>query len=138
MEFTVPKFIEKEAKIIGPLTFKQFLCLVIPGATVFIAYYTLPVAITIFLAIILMGMGLAFAFYKPGGRSFPLVMKNFVTFYPSSKLYVWKIKNIPPKIIKKEKTEEKNKKETVVSPTITNSKLGNLASKIDTYGGINQ
>ena len=36
MEFTVPKFIEKEAKIIGPLTFKQFLCLVIPGATVFI------------------------------------------------------------------------------------------------------
>ena len=135
MEFTVPKFIEREAKIIGPLTFKQFLCLVIPGATVFIAYYTLPIAIAIFLAVVLMGGGLAFAFLKIGGRSFPIVMKNFVTFYPSSKLYVWKIKNIPPKIIKKEK-EKKKKQENVIAPTITNSKLGNLSSKIDTYGGV--
>ena len=135
MEFTVPKFIEREAKIIGPLTFKQFLCLVIPGATVFIAYYTLPLAIAIFLTVVLMGGGLAFAFLKIGGRSFPIVMKNFVTFYPSSKLYVWKIKNIPPKIIKKEK-EKKKKQENVIAPTITNSKLGNLSSKIDTYGGV--
>ena len=135
MEFTVPKFIEKEAKIIGPLTFKQFLCLVIPGTTVFISYYVLPLAITIFLAIILMSGGLAFAFLKIGGRSFPVVMKNFVTFYPSSKLYVWKQKQIPPRIIKKEKEKEK-KQENVIAPTITNSKLGNLSSKIDTYGGV--
>ena len=136
MEFTVPKFIEKEAKIIGPLTFKQFLCLVIPGTTVFIAYYAnLHIVLVVFLAIILMGGGLAFAFLKIGGRSFPVVMKNFVTFYPSSKLYVWKQKAIPPRIIKKEKEKEK-KKEDVIAPTITNSKLGNLSSKIDTFGQI--
>jgi hypothetical protein len=136
MEFTVPKFIEKEAKIIGPLTFKQFLCLVIPGTTVFIAYYArLPIVLVIFMGIILMGGGLAFAFLKIGGRNFPTVMKNFVTYYPSSKLYVWKMKQIPPRIIKKEKTEKK-KKEDVVSPTITNSKLRNLSKRIDTYGQV--
>ncbi|MCK4355234.1 PrgI family protein [Candidatus Parcubacteria bacterium] len=132
MEFTVPKFIEKEAKIIGPLTFKQFLCLLIPGATVFLAYYTLPLAIAILLAIVLMGGGIALAFLKIGGRSFPVVMKNFVTFYPSVKLYVWKRKAIPPKIIKKEEVKQK-KKEIAISPKVTESKLKNLSSRIETF-----
>jgi thiol:disulfide interchange protein len=132
MEFTVPKFIEKEAKIIGPLTFKQFLCLLIPGATVFLAYYTLPLAIAILLAIVLMSGGIALAFLKIGGRSFPVVMKNFVTFYPSVKLYVWKRKAIPPKIIKKEEVKQK-KKEIAISPKVTESKLKNLSSRIETF-----
>ena len=133
MEFTVPKFIEKEAKIIGPLTFKQFLCLLIPGAVVFLAYYTLPLAIAILLAIILMGGGIALAFLKIGGRSFPVVMKNFVTFYPSVKLYIWKRKAIPPKIIKKQEIKKEEKKETTFSPKVTESKLKNLSSKIETF-----
>ena len=134
MEFTVPKFIEKEAKIIGPLTFKQFLSLVIPGAAVFIAYYgRVHLAIVIPLGIILMGSGLAFAFVKIGGRSFPVFLKNFVAFYPSVKLYVWKRKSIPPKIIKKEKPAKTGREQPVAAPTITNSKLKDLSSKIETY-----
>ncbi len=101
----------------------------------FISYYTLPLAITILLGIVLIGGGIAFAFLKIGGISFPIVIKNFVTFYPSVKLYVWKRKSIPPKIIKTQESEvKKEKKEITISPKITESKLKNLSSKIEGYG----
>jgi len=36
MRYTVPQFIEHEAKIIGPLTFKQFTYLAMAGAGCFV------------------------------------------------------------------------------------------------------
>ena len=102
MQFTVPQFIEEEAKIVGPLTFKQLLYLAGPGIIIFFLYFSLAktnllafIIITIFLA----GLALAVAFLKIGGYSLPILFKNFFGFFVSSKIYLWGKKIGPTKII---------------------------------------
>lgn len=130
MRFTVPKFIEREAKIIGPLTFKQFLYLGGAGAILFAIYFMMPFSLFVVIAIIVMGGAAALAFIKMEGQTLLVIVKNFSMFFSSPKLYIWKRKALPPKIIKKEKSEPKEKEITLL-PKITGSKLKNLSSKIE-------
>ena len=136
MQFQVPQFIEKEAKIVGPLTFKQFLYLGAAGVVVFFLYFYLAAKnllafslITIFLVI----GALAFAFLKVGGQPLLSIFLKFFNFSFSSKIYLWKKKAISPKIIKK---EEKLKKEEVSEePTLKlaeKSQLKKLSTQIET------
>lgn len=131
MRFVVPKFIEREAKIIGPLTFKQFLYLGGAGAILFAIYFMMPFSLFVVIAIILMGGAAAFAFVKMEGRSLLVIVKNFFMFFSSPKLYIWKRKTLSPKIIKKEKPKEEEK-EIAPLPKITGSKLKDLSAKIET------
>ena len=131
MQFTVPKFIDREAKIIGPFTFKQFLYLSVPGAICFMLYFTVPFPLFIILAVILMGGALCFALIKIEGRSIPVILKNSLIFFSSSKLYIWKRKSLPPRMIKKENVKPKEEKIAPI-PRVTESKLKGLATKIET------
>ena len=131
MRFIVPKFIDREARILGPLTFKQFLALAGVAAILFMLYYTLPFSIFIIFAIVLTTTALSFVFIKIQGQSLPFVLKNFLTFSSNSKLFLWKKKDIAPKIIKKEKIEEEKEEKNNVELKITKSKLKNLSSKLD-------
>lgn len=130
MRFVVPKFIDREARILGPLTFKQFLGLGGVGAILFMLYYSLPFSIFIISAIILTTTAFSFIFIKIQGQSLPFVLKNFLTFSSNSKLYLWKKKDISPKIIKKEKIEKAKEAETI-KLKISQSKLKNLSSRLD-------
>ena len=135
MRFQVPQFIEAEAKIVGPLTFKQLLYLVGPGLIIFFLYFSLAktnllvfILITVFLA----GLALSFAFLKIGGYSFSVLLKNFLSFFISSKIYLWEKKATPPKIIPK---KEKPKEEVPETPTLKiaeKSQLKKLSSQIET------
>lgn len=136
MQFTVPQFIEEEAKIVGPLTFKQLLYLAGPGIIIFFLYFSLAktnllafIIITIFLA----GLALAVAFLKIGGYSLPVLFRNFFSFFVSSKIYLWGKKIGPPKIIqKKEKPKEE---EITAEPTlkiVEKSHLRKLSTYIET------
>ncbi|MGB2762408.1 MAG: PrgI family protein [Minisyncoccales bacterium] len=135
MRFTVPKFIEHEAKIVGPLTFKQFIYVGIAGGISFVLYFTIPLAQCLIAAVILMGGALVLAFVKIEGRSLPTIIKDFFMFSSSPKLYIWKKKGLPPKFLEKEpfstKTAE-GKKEKASNLTITGSKLGQLSSQLET------
>ena len=107
MRFTIPQFIEYETKIVGPLTFKQFIFVGLAGAISFVLYFSVP--FTIFLAAaIILGLGsLALAFLKIDGLSLPSVLQNFFMFSLSPKIYLWKKREMPPKmIIKKEALKE--------------------------------
>jgi hypothetical protein len=110
MEFIVPKFIEREPKIVGPLTFKQFIYVGIPGGICFLLYFIIGkknFPLFILIAIVLMGGGLAFSFLKIKGHSLPVFLKNFFTFSTSTKIFIWRRKIMPPKIQKVKKIEEK-------------------------------
>ena len=76
MRFTVPQFIEHEAKIIGPLTFKQFIFIGGAGVICFILYFLTPFFIFFIFSIILIGGGVALGFFKINGKSLPLVLIN--------------------------------------------------------------
>ena len=107
MRFTVPQFIEYEAKVMGPFTFKQFIIVATAGIICFIFFLKTPLYIFLPVWIIVGGGALALTFLKISGRS-PLVMlQNFLMFSISSKIYLWKRKRIPPKILKKEVIKKK-------------------------------
>ena len=90
MRFTVPQFIEHEAKIIGPLTFKQLTYVGTAGVIIFILYHkNLPGHIFWSITIILALGSSALAFLKINGKPLPVVIANFLGFFSSSKIYIW-------------------------------------------------
>lgn len=130
-QFTVPQFIEHEPKIVGPLTFKQFIFIGIAIAICFIFYFTLPFFVFILATIIIMLGGAALAFLKTGGRSLPVVLKNFFAFFLAPKIYLWKQKTgLPPKIMKA--TPQKIIEKSTVPSVAGKSRLNTLSTQIET------
>lgn len=134
MQFTVPQFIEKEAKIIGPLTFKQFIFIGVAGALCFILYFSFGennLFLFILLAILIMGIAIALAFVKTAGQSLPTVIANFFRFSIGSKIYIWKKKEVPvisftnPSVFKKEKEETSLK-------IVEKSRLKKIGTQLET------
>lgn len=135
MQFTVPKFIDREAKIIGPFTFKQFLIIGIAGGIVLLLYFVLPRTQLIIVTFFLIGGALVLIFVKIQGRSILVLLKDFFMFSSSSKLYIWERKNIPPKFLKSKK-EKKLKlgeeKEKVSAIVVTGGKLRGISTQLET------
>ncbi len=130
MEFTVPQFIEYEAKVIGPFTFKQFIVVGGAGIVCFILYLKVHFLIFLPLAVIIGGGALALTFLKLGGRTPLVVLKNFMFYSVSPKMYLWKRKIIAPKLIKKEEKKEIEEEPTL--RVVKKSKLRELATKVET------
>lgn len=90
MEYQVPQFIEVEDKIIGPLTLRQFIYVAGAGGLciVFVAY--LPIIIALLLAIPVVALAAALAFYKVNGKPFVAVLEAGFNYYTGAKLFLWK------------------------------------------------
>ena len=131
--YRVPKFIEKDPEIIGPMTFKEFAYIGVAGLISAILYFTMPLIPFILTAILLFGIAIALAFITIGGKSLPMVILHSVSFLFSSKIYLWKKKKGTPKVIKKKK-QEPQKKETDQSPLkmTQKSRLKEMETKIKT------
>ena len=114
MRFTVPQFIEREAKIIGPLTFKQFLYIGSAGLACFMIYFSFSFDIFLMSCFFLGGIAAAFAFLEIDGIPLQKFIWNFFKYNLSPKIYLWKKggmekANIQEKIsIQGTKTEEDN------------------------------
>lgn len=133
MRFTVPQFIEHETKIVGPLTFKQFIYIGAAGAVVFFLYFSLAkknFLLFLLVSIVLMLMGTTLAFLKIGGRGLPTIIMNFFHFSISPKMYIWKKTDKPVEVLKKEI------KKTGVPETILKvageSQLKKLSTRVET------
>ena len=85
MQFTIPQFIEKEAKIVGPLTFKQFIFIGTAGAICIFLYFVVTLPVFIIIAVFLLGGASSLAFLKIKKTPIPLVLKNFFIFYLNQK-----------------------------------------------------
>ncbi|MEK7482423.1 MAG: PrgI family protein [Patescibacteria group bacterium] len=95
----MPQFVERESKVIGPFTFKQFIPIGIAGVILFMIYFTSPMSIFIPLCVILGVPALAFAFLKIQGQTLPTVIKNFFIYSASPRIYLWKRKTMAPRLI---------------------------------------
>jgi len=92
MRFIVPQFIEHEAKVIGPLTFSQFIYVGMAGGVCFALYFMLPLPLFIAACIVLLGGALSMAFLKINGRPLLSVLGSFLKFNLMPKMYIWKKK----------------------------------------------
>lgn len=89
-QFQVPQFIEVEDKIIGPLTLKQFMYLVVGAALLFILYFYLKFALWFLAVLIVAPLAMALAFLKINGRPFVYFLMAIIGFIFKPKLYLWK------------------------------------------------
>ena len=134
MQFQVPLFIERESKIVGPLTFKQFLYLAVAGVVIVIMRtFGLPVFLFLVLTVILIIIALLLAFLNVGGRTLPQILTNLFAFFVSSKIFIWQRKQFSPKFV--ERIPRLKKEEVEETPTLKiaeKSRLKKLSSEIET------
>ena len=133
MEFTVPQFIEKEPKLIGPFTFKQFIYVAIAGAACFFLYFFVGkknFALFVLIAVVLFGGALALAFLKIKGYTLPMLFKNFLTYTITPKIFLWYRKFAPPKVSKIRKFEKPETEEEATLKMVEKSHLQNLSTKL--------
>jgi len=134
-QYLVPKFIEKEPTIIGPLTFRQFIYIGIAGLISGILFFTLEsVWITIIISVILFGVAISLAFFTLGGKTLPSVLWDSVKFFASPKVYLWKKKRSSPKIIKpKEEETKEEKKKGIPLKVVGRSRLKETETRVKTW-----
>ncbi len=94
MDFQVPQFLDIEDKIFGPLTFRQFVYIAGGAGAAFVVYSILsqflPSVISIVIAVPLVGLGLALAFYKINERPLVYTVQAAIQYAFRGKSYKWK------------------------------------------------
>jgi hypothetical protein len=98
MNFTIPQFIEMESKVVGPLTFKQFVFVATGTAISFSLYFSLgklsmPLALA--LIAIIEGGACALAFVKVDGIDIIKVIRHYIEFAAKPRIYLWQSFRLP-------------------------------------------
>lgn len=134
MQFQVPQFIEREAQVVGPLTFRQFAFLAAAGGIAFVLYFLLPFVMFAAASVVLAGFGLLAAFVQVGGKSLPALFVDFLNFQMAGKIYYWKKKRVFASAAQKVAAQPA---ESMAQPRTTQialskeSKIGKLSTKIE-------
>ena len=136
MRFTVPQFIEYEAKILGPLTFRQFTFVGLAGAICFVLYYSIGKTdpfIFFTLSFCLIGGALGLGFVKIGGRELPVILTNLFIFNLSPKIYLWK-KSTKAEVVYQREVSVQKKENIEETPLkiAGNSQLKKIQTRIET------
>lgn len=137
MRFVTPQFIDIEPKIIGPITARQFIILVIGGGFTFLSYKIFDLVVFILLVVFFfLPIILSFAFLNINGRPFHFFLLSFIQTSRRPSLRIWKKENIAFKEIEIKK--EKIKTEIItVRRTLPMRKLSHLSLQVDTGGKFN-
>lgn len=132
MQFRVPKFLEMQARIVGPLSFSQTIYFAVAGMILVVLFYLLPLSWFIILAIVIGGAAISLVFVKIENVPLPQLFTQSFGYFLSPRIYLWKKKEplTPIKLVEKKREEKEEEKEAPlrVSPK---SRLKRLASKIE-------
>ncbi len=90
MRFEVPQFIEIEDKIIGPLTWKQFVYLAGGVGILLMLYFILPFILFVLIGLPFGILSGSLAFHRVNNRPFSVFLESFFTYFSKNKLYLWR------------------------------------------------
>lgn len=137
MQYPVPQFIEREARIVGSLHFKQIIFLAVSAGLSFLLWSILPRPIAIIVVPLVVLAGLALAFFKPNGRPLSDVLGYVFSYLFSARRYLWHKEEIEtdfPIITSDpipQKTNQRSKSDDLIS-IAPRGRLDKLKSKIET------
>lgn len=95
MHAQVPQYLDIEDKIIGPLTLKQFIYLLLGGGLLFLLFNMLKFSAFILVAIPIGLLTFLITFYKIGNQKFSQFLASLLGFVTKPNIYTWK--KLPPK-----------------------------------------
>ncbi|MCX6784371.1 MAG: PrgI family protein [Candidatus Komeilibacteria bacterium] len=132
-QFHVPQFIDVEDTIIGPITVRQFVIMLIGAFFCFMEYKLSDFGLFVVLAIFTVGIFALFAFFKINGMPFYYFLVNVAETLKKPKIRIWsRLRHQeanPVQVLEKPK-------ETLVihKPLVTKSQLQELSLLVDTGG----
>ena len=88
-QFVVPQFIDVEDKILGPITIRQFLILLVGGLAMFLGFRFGDYSFKIFSLVVFGGVSLIIAFVKINGQPFHYFVLNIVGTLRRPGLRIW-------------------------------------------------
>lgn len=134
-QYQTPQFIEREAKIIGPLSFRQAAYVGVPLAVNFALWFIIAAdyfIVFVAIALLLQGAGIALAFGKVEGKTFPEVIMNVLFFLSKPKTYVWQRGNAKLHFKKEEYVGPANGAGLQKAELVRKSRVADLAVKVQT------
>lgn len=137
-QFVVPQFIDVESKIIGPITTKQFVIMIVWGLMTFITYKLLDIAAFALFFIFWTGIMGLFGFYKVNGRPFYIFLMILMQGQKKPSLRVWRHEVSMDSLKAQRAAQEGKSTKAPVRPQIFQSRLSELSLIVDTggmYGG---
>lgn len=129
MRYQVPQFIEFDSKIIGPLSFKQFIYILGAIGGTYLIYKIFGIFPGIILMLMLWSLSGALAFVKINNKSFVDVLAAAFSYMIKSKLYIWK--KIDKPVTAEEQIKDESTVNSVFAPSLSQSKLKDLAWSLD-------
>ncbi len=131
--FTVPQFIDIEDKLVGPLSFRQFVYILGGAGGAFLLWRLLPGFIAIPLMLPIIALAVSLAFVKIHSRPFIIIFISAVKYYISGKIYLWKKgKNAP-----QASTQARPENQTMIMPkSVSGKKLSDIAWSLDVHENI--
>ena len=130
-EFNVPQFIDVEDRIIGPITVRQFITLLVGGGLLVVAYRLVTFNVFLLLAFFITVLAVVFAFVKINGQGFHLFLINFLVTLRRPRIRVWS-KEYTPSVAAPAKREEP--RPLPRPPLPPGSKISELSLMVDTGG----
>jgi len=134
-QVVVPQFLDVEDKIIGPITVRQFIELLVGALIMAVFYKIFDFSLFVFSSLVVFALDVVVAFAKINGQSFHLFLLNFIQTMRNPKLKVWR-KASSPKEMKELLVRSEEEK---ISPIrsrrpLSASKISEIALIIDTGG----
>ncbi len=129
MRFEVPQFIEVEAKIFGPLTWKQFIYVAGGAGVIALLYLTTSFIWVLFIGVPFGILAVTLAFHKINNRPLSIFLESAVNYLMKSKLYLWR-KSEQQTISKKSETSPGTHQTTTQTPP-TKSSIASLAQNLE-------
>ena len=133
-QFTIPQFIDVEAKIMGPITTRQFVLILFGAIVGAISYRLFDFSLFLTASILTFIMVGLFGFAKINSRPFHLFVLNFIQTIKKPKLRVWNNAKSKTETSMKEDEIAPKPEEVVPVKHYTTSRLAELSLIVDTGG----
>lgn len=130
MQFVVPQFIEVEAKIIGPISARQFIEVVVSLALCFAWYKIFNMYVFIPLIFLTCAFCGIMAFAKVNSQAMHYFVLNLIQTFKRPRLKVWQRTLYQ----KQELAVQVVKQQIAEKPEITESRLASMSLMVDTGG----
>lgn len=133
-QFHIPQFIDVEDTIIGPITVRQFVTLLIGAFVCFLEYKLADFALFVVLALFTAGIFALFAFFKVNGAPFHYFLVNVVETIKRPKIRVWARQFWQQPVSERLVDQPEQQQAVIHKPLVTSSQLEELSLLIDTGG----
>lgn len=131
--YVIPQFIDVEARVIGPVTVRQFITLVVAFVIVAIEYAMFDMSLFLVLAFFTLGGAGILAFFKVNGAPFHIFVLNIVSVLRHPAIRVWR-KEPKDFVIVKELASALPEEQKIPRKVFSTSRLGELTLIVNTGG----